>query len=76
MTEHANETNATDETAQGLPVGAADIWWYRGRGRYQPDEKIRQNFAIDPGTVCRIVREAGVTADESSSAEVGPDLVH
>lgn len=25
MTEHANETNATDETAQGRLLGAADI---------------------------------------------------
>ncbi|MCO6559222.1 MAG: 16S rRNA (adenine(1518)-N(6)/adenine(1519)-N(6))-dimethyltransferase [Bifidobacterium sp.] len=38
-----------------------------------PTKKFGQNFVIDPGTVRRIVREAGVTAD-TKVLEVGPGL--
>ena len=39
----------------------------------QPTKKLGQNFVIDPNTVRRIVRVAGVTS-ESSVVEVGPGL--
>lgn len=73
MTEHANETNATDETAQGRLLGAADIRRIAAEAGISPTKKFGQNFVIDPGTVRRIVREAGVTADDHV-LEVGPGL--
>ena len=73
MTEHANETNATDETAQGRLLGAADIRRIAAEAGISPTKKFGQNFVIDPGTVRRIVREAGVTAD-NHVLEVGPGL--
>ena len=39
----------------------------------QPTKKLGQNFVIDPNTVRRIVRVAGVTAD-TTVVEVGPGL--
>ena len=73
MTEHANETNATDETTQGRLLGAADIRRIAAEAGISPTKKFGQNFVIDPGTVRRIVREAGVTADDHV-LEVGPGL--
>ena len=73
MTEHANETNATDETAQGRLLGAADIRRIAAEAGISPTKKFGQNFVIDPGTVRRIVREAGVTADDHV-LEVVPGL--
>ena len=73
MTEHANETNATDEIAQGRLLGAADIRRIAAEAGISPTKKFGQNFVIDPGTVRRIVREAGVTADDHV-LEVGPGL--
>ena len=73
MTEHANETNATDETAQGRLLGAADIRRIAAEAGISPTKKFGQNFVIDPDTVRRIVREAGVTADDHV-LEVGPGL--
>ena len=73
MTEHANETNETDETVQGHLLGAADIRRIAAEAGISPTKKFGQNFVIDPGTVRRIVREAGVTAD-NHVLEVGPGL--
>ena len=64
MTENANETNETDETMQGRLLGAADIRRIAAEAGISPTKKFGQNFVIDPGTVRRIVREAGVTADD------------
>ena len=73
MTENANETNETDETMQGRLLGAADIRRIAAEAGISPTKKFGQNFVIDPGTVRRIVREAGVTADDHV-LEVGPGL--
>ena len=73
MTENANETNETDETMQGRLLGAADIRRIAAEAGISPAKKFGQNFVIDPGTVRRIVREAGVTADDHV-LEVGPGL--
>ena len=73
MTENANETNETDETVQGHLLGAADIRRIAAEAGISPTKKFGQNFVIDPGTVRRIVREAGVTADDHV-LEVGPGL--
>ncbi|NMM94820.1 16S rRNA (adenine(1518)-N(6)/adenine(1519)-N(6))-dimethyltransferase RsmA [Bifidobacterium oedipodis] len=59
------------ETAHLL--GAADIRRIAADAGISPTKKFGQNFVIDPGTVRRIVREAGVTADDHVM-EVGPGL--
>ena len=73
MTENTNETNETDETVQGHLLGAADIRRIAAEAGISPTKKFGQNFVIDPGTVRRIVREAGVAADDHV-LEVGPGL--
>lgn len=73
MTENTNETNETNETVQGHLLGAADIRRIAAEAGISPTKKFGQNFVIDPGTVRRIVREAGVTADDHV-LEVGPGL--
>ncbi|RBP99679.1 16S rRNA (adenine(1518)-N(6)/adenine(1519)-N(6))-dimethyltransferase RsmA [Bifidobacterium xylocopae] len=54
-------------------LGAADIRRLAERAGVSPSKKLGQNFVIDPGTVRRIVREAGVGAD-NRVLEVGPGL--
>ena len=67
MTENANTAE------QGHLLGAADIRRIAADAGISPTKKFGQNFVIDPGTVRRIVREAGVTADDHV-LEVGPGL--
>ena len=47
--------------ATGHLLGAADIRRIAADAGISPTKKFGQNFVIDPGTVRRIVREAGVT---------------
>lgn len=59
--------------ATGHLLGAADIRRIAADAGISPTKKFGQNFVIDPGTVRRIVREAGVTAADHVM-EVGPGL--
>lgn len=54
-------------------LGASDIRAIAAEAGISPTKKFGQNFVIDPGTVRKIVRTAGVTAD-SKVLEVGPGL--
>ena len=72
MTEEGMTENVNEHT-QGHLVGAADIRRIPADAGISPTKKFGQNFVIDPGTVRRIVREAGVTADDHV-LEVGPGL--
>ena len=72
MTEEGMTENVTEHT-QGHLLGAADIRRIAADAGISPTKKFGQNFVIDPGTVRRIVREAGVTADDHV-LEVGPGL--
>ncbi len=67
MTENVNENT------HGRLLGAADIRRIAADAGISPTKKFGQNFVIDPGTVRRIVREAGVTANDHV-LEVGPGL--
>ena len=67
MTENVNEN------AHGRLLGAADIRRIAADAGISPTKKFGQNFVIDPGTVRRIVREAGVTVNDHV-LEVGPGL--
>lgn len=67
MTDHATMTDG------GRLLGAADIRRIAEEEGISPTKKFGQNFVIDPGTVRRIVREAGVGADDTV-LEVGPGL--
>ncbi|MCU1569467.1 MAG: dimethyladenosine transferase [Naasia sp.] len=60
------------EPGRGL-LGPAEIRELAARLGVQPTKKLGQNFVIDPNTVRRIVRIAGVQAGESV-VEVGPGL--
>ncbi|KAB7788725.1 16S rRNA (adenine(1518)-N(6)/adenine(1519)-N(6))-dimethyltransferase RsmA [Bifidobacterium cebidarum] len=62
----------TDITTGHL-LGAADIRRIADEAGVSPTKKFGQNFVIDPGTVRRIVREAGVTGTDHVM-EVGPGL--
>lgn len=66
------DTNEHD-AAEGRLLGAADIRRIAADAGISPTKKFGQNFVIDPGTVRRIVREAGVTASDHV-LEVGPGL--
>ena len=67
-------TSGTDaSTGAGHLLGAADIRRIAAEAGISPTKKFGQNFVIDPGTVRRIVREAGVTAHDHVM-EVGPGL--
>lgn len=57
----------------GRLLGAADIRRIASEAGVSPTKKFGQNFVIDPGTVRRIVREAGVDAS-TPVLEVGPGL--
>jgi 16S rRNA (adenine1518-N6/adenine1519-N6)-dimethyltransferase len=61
------------EQAQQLPrlLGPADIRDLAGRLGVRPAKRLGQNFVIDPGTVRRIVRLAGLSPDDVV-LEVGP----
>lgn len=65
-------TNTPTSTGARL-LGAADIRRIAQEEGISPTKKFGQNFVIDPGTVRRIVREAGVGADDAV-LEVGPGL--
>ncbi|MBT1163023.1 16S rRNA (adenine(1518)-N(6)/adenine(1519)-N(6))-dimethyltransferase RsmA [Bifidobacterium felsineum] len=65
-------TDITNTTAGHL-LGAADIRRIADEAGVSPTKKFGQNFVIDPGTVRRIVREAGVTGNDHVM-EVGPGL--
>ena len=54
-------------------LGAADIRRIADRINIRPTKRLGQNFVIDPGTVRRIVRLAGVASDQFV-LEVGPGL--
>ena len=54
-------------------LGAADIRRIADRIDIHPTKRLGQNFVIDPGTVRRIVRLAGVASDQFI-LEVGPGL--
>lgn len=69
--EHVMEAN--EEAEGGRLLGAADIRRIAADAGISPTKKFGQNFVIDPGTVRRIVREAGVTANDHVM-EVGPGL--
>jgi 16S rRNA (adenine1518-N6/adenine1519-N6)-dimethyltransferase len=62
-----------DTTTPGRLLGAADIRRIAADAGVSPTKKFGQNFVIDPGTVRRIVREAGITAADHVM-EVGPGL--
>lgn len=61
------------EHASGRLLGAADIRRIAAEAGISPTKKFGQNFVIDPGTVRKIVRAAGVTAQDHVM-EVGPGL--
>lgn len=54
-------------------LGASDIRRIASLEGIRPTKKFGQNFVIDPGTVRKIVRAAGITA-ASTVLEVGPGL--
>ncbi|MFT8705141.1 16S rRNA (adenine(1518)-N(6)/adenine(1519)-N(6))-dimethyltransferase RsmA [Bifidobacterium aquikefiricola] len=68
-----HDTNhLTDHQGSGL-LGASDIRRLAAQANISPTKKLGQNFVIDPGTVRRIVHEAGVQAGEHV-LEIGPGL--
>ena len=66
-------TTHTSTPSDGKLLGAADIRRIADEAGVSPTKKFGQNFVIDPGTVRRIVREAGVKAGDRV-LEVGPGL--
>ncbi|QOL33205.1 16S rRNA (adenine(1518)-N(6)/adenine(1519)-N(6))-dimethyltransferase RsmA [Bifidobacterium eulemuris] len=70
---HHDDAAAAGPQEAGRLLGAADIRRIAADAGISPTKKFGQNFVIDPGTVRRIVREAGVTADDLVM-EVGPGL--
>ncbi|MFD0704520.1 16S rRNA (adenine(1518)-N(6)/adenine(1519)-N(6))-dimethyltransferase RsmA [Alloscardovia venturai] len=70
--EHVPEQERT-HVHTGSLLGAADIRAIAADAGISPTKKFGQNFVIDPGTVRKIVRTAGVTA-HSHVVEVGPGL--
>ncbi len=61
--------------ATGHLLGAADIRRIAADAGISPTKKFGQNFVIDPGTVRRIVREAGVTAADHVMEVSRPGIV-
>ena len=59
MTEEGMTENVNEHT-QGHLLGAADIRRIAADAGISPTKKFGQNFVIDPGTVRRIVRGAGI----------------
>lgn len=77
MNDKQNDQHSTQRTNEsndhvGL-LGAADLRRIAASAGITPTKKFGQNFVIDPGTVRRIVRTAGVDAT-STVLEVGPGL--
>lgn len=66
-------TTHTPTPSDGKLLGAADTRRIADEAGVSPTKKFGQNFVIDPGTVRRIVREAGVKAGDRV-LEVGPGL--
>lgn len=73
MTDNTITTGTQSGQTTGHLLGAADIRRIADEAGVSPTKKFGQNFVIDPGTVRRIVREAGVTASDHVM-EVGPGL--
>ncbi|MFC4554024.1 16S rRNA (adenine(1518)-N(6)/adenine(1519)-N(6))-dimethyltransferase RsmA [Georgenia faecalis] len=65
--------NARPSGAQGALLGPSDVRALTERLGIRPTKTLGQNFVVDPGTVRRIVRAAGITADDVV-LEVGPGL--
>ena len=61
-----------DPSADGL-LSAADVRRLAARLGLRPTKQLGQNFVVDPNTVRRLVRTAGVGADDVV-VEVGPGL--
>lgn len=66
-------TTMSDTSAEPRLLGPADVRALAARLDLRPTKQRGQNFVIDANTVRRIVREAGVTADDVV-VEVGPGL--
>nr|WP_226836229.1 16S rRNA (adenine(1518)-N(6)/adenine(1519)-N(6))-dimethyltransferase RsmA [Bifidobacterium leontopitheci] len=66
-------TTVSPAESAGRLLGAADIRAIAAQAGISPTKKFGQNFVIDPGTVRRIVRAAGVDAT-THVLEVGPGL--
>lgn len=65
--------DSASNTGTARLLGAADIRRIAAQAGITPTKKFGQNFVIDPGTVRRIVREAGVRPGDAV-IEVGPGL--
>ena len=63
----------TDESSSGPLLGPGEVRRLAGELGLRPTKRLGQNFVIDPNTVRRIVRAAGVGADDVV-VEVGPGL--
>jgi 16S rRNA (adenine1518-N6/adenine1519-N6)-dimethyltransferase len=61
------------QEAQFHLLGASDIQQIAASIGVKPTKKLGQNFMIDPGTVRRIARTAGITENQHV-VEVGPGL--
>jgi 16S rRNA (adenine1518-N6/adenine1519-N6)-dimethyltransferase len=74
MTSLASQSEQSDSTGstQGL-LGADDIHALAARAQISPTKKLGQNFMIDPQTIEKIVRLAGVHSGDQV-VEVGPGL--
>lgn len=64
---------ATDSPAEGALLGPAEIRALAERLEVRPTKQWGQNFVVDPNTVRKIVRVAGV-GPEDNVVEVGPGL--
>lgn len=67
------DSPSTSNLVRGRLLGAADIRAIAEAEGIRPTKKFGQNFVIDPGTVRRIVREAGIQPHDAAM-EVGPGL--
>jgi 16S rRNA (adenine1518-N6/adenine1519-N6)-dimethyltransferase len=65
--------STSDIPAAGHLLGAADVRRIAADAGISPTKKFGQNFVIDPGTVRRITREAGIHPG-MHVLEVGPGL--
>lgn len=70
--ETRNSPSASEHVRRRL-LGTADIRAIAEAEGIRPAKKFGQNFVIDPGTVRRIVREAGIQPHDAAM-EVGPGL--
>jgi len=74
VAEHSPESSAAAASASAVRLlGPAEIRDLAELLGIQPTKKLGQNFVIDANTVRRIVRIAGVTADQVA-VEIGPGL--